>query len=91
MGSPSEAAALLLLCLGALRCAETDVVGLQLVGERVFPAGDRTLDDPAVAGTLAQLGNVSGLAYDHTLDRWFAVSSSDQMCGIALSRRLRCL
>jgi hypothetical protein len=75
MGSPAAAVALLLLCLGAPRRAEADVVDVQLVGERVF------LDDPAVAGRLAQLGNLSALTYDQSLDRWFAASSTDQRCG----------
>jgi hypothetical protein len=81
MGSPAAAVALLLLCLGAPRRAEADVVDVQLVGERVFPTGREILDDPAVAGRLAQLGNLSALTYDQSLDRWFAASSTDQRCG----------
>eukprot|EP01043_Picozoa_sp_COSAG02_P052616 COSAG02_NODE_5696_length_4115_cov_5.925548_2_plen_133_part_00 len=79
MGLPGTA--LLLLCLGAPRRAVADVIGVQLVGERVFPPGHETLDEPAVAGTLAQLGNLTGLAYDHSLGRWFAGSGTYQMCG----------
>lgn len=70
----SAAAALLFLFLGAPRSV-ADVVGVQLIGERVFPNGDA-----AAAGALAQLGGLTALSYDHSLDRWFAASIAEQRC-----------
>ena len=63
--------ALLLLCVGA-PCAVANVVGVQIVGERVFPT--ETLGASAAAGAL-QLGGLTGLTYDHAEDRWFAVET----------------
>ena len=59
-----------------LRGAAAKVLGVQLVGERVFATGHETLG--AAAGTLAQLGGVTGLTYDRSLSRWFAASDVDQ-------------
>jgi hypothetical protein len=74
MGLLAAAVALLFLCLSAPRSV-ADVVGVQLIGERAFPNGDAT-----VAGTLAQLGGLTALSYDHSLDRWFAASNAEQRC-----------
>jgi hypothetical protein len=74
-------AALIYSCVALLqlRGAAAKVLGVQLVGERVFATGHETLgDDAAAAGTLAQLGGVTGLTYDRSLSRWFAASDVDQ-------------
>ena len=75
MGQSVVSSSSLLLCLAA-RSALAAVVGVQLVGERVFPTGFETLDDPAATGTPAQLGGLAALTYDQSLERWFA---TDQM------------